>query len=333
MGALALCLRALLTFAGLYSVFLLIQIEFPYLRSGADLVTRYKHGLARNGDPWHSASGSPTGDPETARLHVMAFGHSKMLAGFLPAAFEADMRKLGYPAIEAYNFGLPGDSEFVADLEAMAARGTAPDVALLMFPWPPSSEKSSVFNFIPNDEKAMDALFPFRMLLRDAAIMFVEGGGFSGMPRMYRQNEAGLRQVIADRGYYFLARQSHYPNNRLPDNFHTSADTPGVVKARTVTRGAIYDQLIPILIRHRIRCILIPNYFRLGQCAAPPALNQAEAQTVAKMPNVWLLGPDYWLYPLRLFSDSNHLNPDGAPLYTEQLAELLAGWLKNHPLR
>ncbi len=36
-----------------------------------------------------------------------------------------------------------------------------------------------------------------------------------------------------------------------------------------------------------------------------------------------LLGPDYYLYPNRLFADQTHLNQAGARLYTEALFQLL----------
>lgn len=337
LSALALCARAFLIFAGLYCLFFLLQAAFPYTRSGADLVTRYKHNLARHGNAFHSPSGPADGNPQEGRLHVMAFGHSKMLAGFIPSAFEADMAERGYPAIEAYNFGLPGDSRFVADLNAMAARGVAPDVALLMFTWTPDSKRQleqesppTPFHFFRDDEAVMDTLFPFRTLPRDVLIMLAEGGGALEMPRLYRQNEAGLAQVIADRGYYFLAQQSHYPNDQLPDGFRSPPDTPSIVKARPVAADSFYQRFAPVLAEHHIQCILIPNYFREGEFAAPPSVNSAAAAAVAHMPNVSLTGPDYWLYPPHSFSDVNHLNPRGASIYTGQLADLLAEWLKTH---
>ena len=36
-----------------------------------------------------------------------------------------------------------------------------------------------------------------------------------------------------------------------------------------------------------------------------------------------LLGPDYYLYPNRLFADQTHLNQAGARVYTEALFQLL----------
>jgi hypothetical protein len=36
-----------------------------------------------------------------------------------------------------------------------------------------------------------------------------------------------------------------------------------------------------------------------------------------------LLGPDYYLYPNRLFADQTHLNQSGARVYTEALFQLL----------
>jgi hypothetical protein len=36
-----------------------------------------------------------------------------------------------------------------------------------------------------------------------------------------------------------------------------------------------------------------------------------------------VLGPDYFLYPNRLFADQTHLNEAGARIYTEALFQLL----------
>lgn len=322
---------AVLIFAALYGFFFFLHLAFPYVQSGADLVANYKHNLARHGQPFQSPRGLATGNPGTGKLHVMTFGYSKMLAGMIPSQFEADMKVLGYPAVEAYNFGLPGDSRFVADLEAMAARDRAPDIALLTFPWPESDpDRPSFFHFLNDDQEVMNTLFPFRTLPRDALIMLDEGGGFSGMRRVYLQSEAAVKQVIADRGYYFMVRQSHYPHDQLPDGYRTPMDTPKVVKARQVPWGPIYSELAPILAQRHIQCILVPDYFRQREFAVPPPMNESAAHTVSTMPNVALEGPDYWLYPNAYFSDAAHLNPRGALVYTQQLAELLANWLKTH---
>ncbi len=307
-------------FALLYVLFLGIYLRFPYLRPGDNLVADMKHSTARTGNFFTS--------PKGQRLHVIAFGYSKMLSGFKPDNFDKQLTDAGFPT-ESYNFGLPGDSKFVADLEAMAAHGTAPDIALLTFPWPAQPAPGpSFFHFINNDQDLMLQLFPFHHLPRNLFILVGEAHGFRNMRKVYEQDKQAVAQVAIDRGYYFIARQSHYPNDELPPDFHLGADTPQSLSPRVVTLGPIYQQLAPILAAHKIQCLLIPNYFRAGEFAAPPDPNPETAKVLAGQPNVTLLGPDYWLYPNRLFSDPEHANRPGADTYTHDVAHLVTDWLK-----
>ena len=310
-------------FAVLYLLFLAVGMAFPYIRPGDNLVADMKHRMARSGNAFQSARGS--------RLHVMAFGYSKTLAGFIPTVFDSQMGTAGI-AVESYNFGLPGDSLFVADLEAMAAHGTAPDIALLTFPWPPEIAKGpSFFHFINDDQKVMDDLFPFRHFPRDLAIMAIEGGGLGGIRRVYAESERSVRQVSVDRGYYFIARQSHYKNDELPADFKMPYDAPASVDPRPVTLGPVYEQLAAVLSAHHIDCIFVPKYYRAGEFGPAASINQTTATILAGQPNLSVQGPDYWLYPNRYFSDPVHANPRGATAYTRDLAGLLTAWLKQHP--
>ena len=313
------------------ALFYALNARFPYMQPGGDLMLQMKRDLARHGNPFLSSRGSPAGNPNTGKLHVMAFGYSKMLAGFMPKVFDAELAQAGFPAVESYNFGLPGDSRFVADLEAMAARGTAPDIALLTFPWPPVAEQQpSFFHFINDDIGVMDTLFPFRHLPRNFVIMTVEAHGFAGIPQRYADSRRSVEQSIADRGYYFIVRESRYKNDELPPDFSEPTDTPNKVLARTVTLGPIYNQLAPVLAAHHIQCIFIPNYYRIGQYAPAPAVNEDTAKVIAGQPNVSLEGPDYWVYPNHDFSESAHAGKPGARIYTTQVAGLVVDWLRHH---
>ena len=317
------CCWAFGGFAALYALFFCLYQQFPYVQSGANLVGDMKHRLAREGNAFTSSRGS--------RLHVMAFGYSKTLAGFIPAQFDEAMASEGFPAVESYNFGLPGDSLFVADLEAMAARGTAPDVALLTFPWPEQDPPGpGLFHFINDDRDVMEKLFPFRHLPRDALIMLVEAGGLRSMKALYAASENSVRQVAADRGYYFIARGSHYPHDELPADFKAPYDIATKIDPRPVGLGPVYRKLAGVLSAHGIKCVFVPKYYREGEYAAPSAINVDTARVVAQTPDVFLEGPDYWLYPNRFFSDPVHANRQGAQAYTRQLAALMADWLRKH---
>jgi hypothetical protein len=322
---------ALVGFAFLYCLFFFIDRRFPYVKPGSDLISEYKRRMARSGNPFRTPKGSPTGNPTNGRLHVMIFGFSTTLAGFVPAQFDSEMAAAGFPAVESYNFGLPGDSGFVDSLEAMAARGTAPDVALLTFPWPAKPKpEPTFFHFMINDSAVMDLLFPFRKLPRNAVVMAIESHGLRGMGQRYRRSRELVEQSIADRGYYFIVRESRYENDRLPDDFSEPTDKPRAAEPRVVTLGPIYEQLAPVLAAHKIQCIFIPNYFRQGKFAPVPARNEETAKLIASQPNLATEGPDYWRYPNREFADTMHANRVGARHYTHDLAGLVADWLRQH---
>jgi len=313
----------LLVFAGLYAVFFWVYIRFPYLESGADLVAHLKHGLARKGQPF-KVPGS---------LRVMAFGNSKTLSGFVPSLFDQELAIAGIPGVESWNFGLPGDIRFVADLEALAARGLAPDVVLLTYPWPVASEPGpTFFHFVDHDQKVIDDLFPFRKLPRNFILMAMEAHGSpNALGRIYFDSERTVNRVEADRGYYFLERQSHYPNHKLPSALRDPTDTPDQTTTRIVSRGPVFERFAALLQAHHIRCLLVPNYFREGQFAPAAPLNRDTANLVAGEWNLGVAGPDYVLYANRFFSDTTHVNPAGAKVYTRAIAVLVAPWLKEHP--
>lgn len=311
-------------FVAIYLIFLALFIRFPYLRPGDNLVSDFKHSQARNGDLFKSAGG----------IHVMAFGYSKTLAGFIPKEFDSELAADGFPGVESYNFGLPGDSRFVADLEAMARHNTAPNIALLTFAWPALEDQGpTFFHFINNDWEMTDMIFPFRHLPRDFFIMATDAHGLSGLPKAYAQSRHAVEQVASDRGYFFIARQSHFAHDELPEGYRLPTDTPKKIVPREVPLGPVYQHLAAVLAAHKIECIFVPLYFREGEFAPVPAINETTVKTLAGQPNVTIVGPDYWLYPNCYFSDPQHANRAGAREYTRSLATLVANWMKQNPNR
>lgn len=310
-------------FTLLYAFFLAIHVAFPFLESGEALVLHLKHDLARRGQPFSQAK----------RLRIMAFGHSQVLAGFVPAQFDRDMAEAGIPGVESYNFGLPGDSRFMADLEAMAARGTAPDIALLIVPWPAQEEAGeSFFHFVNHDQEVMNRLFPFRKLPRDLILMASESRwNIRAFRHAYQESEQSLAGIVRDRGYYFLARQSHYPNDQLPPDWRDPGDTPWKCAARDIPRGPVFDRLASLCAAHGIRCLLVPAYVRKGQFAVPPPVNGQAVAALAGNGDFGVAGPDYFVYPNDLFSDPAHVNRHGAQRYTRDLARLVSHWIQQHP--
>lgn len=307
---------ALIGFLLIYAVLLGVHVRFPYLQSGADLVTQYKHDLSHNGRPFRSRG----------TLKIMAIGDSRVMSGFIPALFDREIVARGGPAVESYNFGLPGDAKFVDDLELMAERGMAPDIALLILPWDAvERDRPSFFRFLTYDAATMDRLFPFRTLPRDFAIAIAEShGSVSSLRRAYRVAEENIKRVESDRGYFFIERQSHYPNDELPADFSAQTDTPLVPERRIVPTGPVFDRLVRLCAAHKFTILFVPGYYRAGKFAPADSISAETVKTLAGQPDMGVVGPDYFLYPNRLFSDITHTNRRGAESYTRDLAKLVA---------
>ena len=71
--------------------------------------------------------------------------------------------------------------------------------------------------------------------------------GHGGISGFYRECAGIGEQVLRDRGYYFIKGQSHYPGDRLPDEFSLPTDTPDkldtaqLVRAARLVRGIAID--------------------------------------------------------------------------------------------
>lgn len=320
---LAVSAAGLFVFLICYVLLFCLHANFPYIESGVSRITRLKHDIALNGSPFKSSNG----------LKVMVFGNSKVLSGFIPSQFDRELAARGMAPVESYNFGLPGDDRFVSDFENMVARGNVPDVVLVSIPWPAAPEPSpNLFHFAEHEQKIMDRLFPFRKLPRDFLIMAsLADWNPSAFHDQYVNNETILRQMEIDRGYYFIARESHYKNDELPADLRFPTDTPYTKLHRDIPMGPIFDHLMALFAAHKVKCLFIPTYFREGQYAPADAVRSATHQNFGSSPDMDVLGPDYFLYPNRLFSDFNHMNPQGAETYTHDVATLVADWYKQHP--
>jgi hypothetical protein len=306
---------------GFWICFYSIYINFPYIRAGADLVTEFKVELVQKGSPFRSGH---------QRLRIMAFGDSKILAGFIPPLFDSILA-LGGVAAESYNLGLPGDQRFVSHLETLVSRGEAPDIALLGYPWPDVDESGpTVFRFISDDNVVLDRVFPFRHMPRDFFVTLGLASSRGGLPAFYRQAEQTLRRVELDRGYYFIVGQSHEKDDQLPEAFGLPTDTPMKICARqrVNTHTDTFRKLQNALLEHHVRCIFIPLYYRIHQQAEAPEVNAEVVTSLDGVAPFAVAGPDYYLYPNRLFSDPTHLNRRGAEVYTRQLAEAVVGGLR-----
>jgi hypothetical protein len=219
----------------------------------------------------------------------------------------------------------------VPQLKQTVEKSNVPDILLLTSVWAPSQRRPNLFRPLPNDNEIADQLFPFRHLVRDSFSFLITSKEHGGPTRFYRESASNIAKMIHDRGYYFITEQSHYPNDRLPDGFHLGSDKPLQVDTRIADpeSSELYD-LNRIMRTHNTQCFYVPAYVRSGSRAPAPNVDQAFADVLQRYTSCRLLGPDYYTYPNRLFSDETHLNRDGARVYTQAIYGLLAKELRGH---
>ena len=195
---------------------------------------------------------------------------------------------------------------------------------LLTLPWNGDLPRGTTsFIFFATITRWWRRIFPFRYFLRDLTAFLQAAPGHGGLVNYYRSSAETARQVIADRGYHLITEQSRFPGARLPDDFHLGSDDP----AKTVLRvapapGAQTSRLNQLIRQYHIDCYYVPYYLRNGEAAPAAAYDAAFAAQLQVTP-CKLLGPDYYLYPNRLFADQTHLNEAGARVYTQALFQLL----------
>jgi hypothetical protein len=301
-------------FLVLWGAFYALNRAFPYMKNGSDIVMTAKVELERTGQIFPA---------DTSVERVMIFGNSKVLAGFLPSYFD-EMAAADKLKVSSFNSGFPGSNEFLSEFEALCARGQAPNVVLVTLPWRPDPPPHNLFHLVQDDHAVIEQFFPFRFWLRDFASFLISAREHGGVRNFYRESRSDAQLVVSDRGYYLITEQSRFRDGRIPDDFRLASDQPDVIAPRKAPPPGVETQQLNRLIeQHHIRCYYVPYYLRIGEAAPPPAHDRSFAQAVESATPCKLIGPDYFLYPNRLFSDQTHMNMAGAHEYTQALFQLV----------
>lgn len=286
-----------------------IQVKFPYIRNGATVITEAKIDYLFSRDVFSSTAGT----------RVLVFGYSKILAGFEPSVFDATLG----PSVESFNAARPGDGNFVYFLKRILERGTRPTHVLVPHIATDDRETSWI-DYLQHDKLLVDRLFPFRTLPRDL-VLFLATSARAGIAKSYAENAESVAKVIADRGYYFIKGQSHYAEDRLPDDFRIPSDHPNRAATRPLDLGGpAFQELTRLAAAYRFDVVFIPDTYREGEVAPPDSAATRDIRPLAGTPGFFVAGPVVWLMAPRYFSDPVHLNKQGAALYSRRLAELLA---------
>jgi len=306
-----------LGFLALYAFFWALELAFPYLSTGSEVVVKAKVRDEAMGRVFPRS---------TSSTKIVVFGNSTILAGFVPKHFD-DLAKADGLDIDSYNSGLPGITEFVPQLKALVDSGNVPDLVLLTKPWTPRSQ-SSIFKLPLSDNDLADEIFPFRHFIRDAASFAITSRERGGLHAFYKKSAENIVQMRKDQGYYFITEQSHYANERLPDDFHMADDKPNLTGVREADPSSPeMAELNAILRSHSIKCLYVPYPQRGSATGEAAPTDSAFQQILETHTPCKLVGPDYYRYPNRDLSDQMHLNHIGSRIYTEDLYRLVKPYL------
>lgn len=288
----------------LYAAYALL----PFLRPGSVVIADAKfETLVKN----------PMFGPQD-RYRVMMFGYSKTLSALRPRDLDTAMG----PGFRSYNLGLPGEVRFLPILEAALEAGNVPTHVLLTIPWDGKHEADGLTAIFRDDNTLASTLFPFRTLPRDVALFLVQNR--NRLSDAVRDVEMQRATMLGDRGWYFIKSQSHYPDDRLPDDYSLPTDHHARTEPRVMPqKSLVRDRLEQLARQHGFQVIFVPAYYRVGEVAAWPAVDNTRFLAISEHPLIRVLGPDYFTYPPALLSDPQHMNPTGAQVYTADLARLL----------
>ena len=252
------------------------------------------------------------------RFRVMVFGHSKALTSVRPRELDAAMGA----GFSAYNLGLPGEVRFLPMLEAALQAGNIPTHVLLTLPWDSKADKTGFMDALRDDVAIAKTLLPFRTVLRDTTLFVFENR--NRLAAAVHDVAAQRNSMLEERGWYFIKSQSHYEDDRLPDDYALPTDHPTRTDLRKIPeKSYIRTRLEQLATQYGFQILFIPVPFRIGEFAPAPAADQARLATISDHPSIRVVGPDYFSYPPAFFADPVHMNPRGAPAYTADLARLL----------
>lgn len=252
------------------------------------------------------------------RTRILVFGNSKTLSGFRPDEFDA---ALG-PGVRSYNLGLPGDTLFLPILETALDAGNIPTHVLLTIGWDGKLTTPGFIEMLRDDAALAKYVVPFRTLPRDA-VLFAYNNRLRFL-RGYRDAAEQRELMIRQRGWYFIKGQSHFPDDRLPDDFKLPTDRPHQLDVRTIPpHSLVRSRLAELAERHKFQILLVPSNSRAGEFSKAPAADADRDVGLTAFSRVRIIGPDYLTYAANRFADPVHLNPQGASLYTADLAALI----------
>lgn len=299
-----------LLFAAVWLLLYAAYALLPFMRPGSVVIADAKFETLVKGRMF---------DPQD-RYRVMAFGHSKALTCVRPRELDAAMGT----GFRSYNLGLPGEVHFLPILEAALEAGNVPTHVLLTLAWDGKVDRPGVMAFLRDDPAIAKTLLPFRTFPRDATLFLFENR--NRLAEAVHDVAVQREGMLEERGWYFIKSQSHYKDDRLPDDYALPTDRPNKIEERKIPdKSFVRARLEELSARYGFEIVFIPVPYRIGEFKAAPAADATRLKTISERPQIRVLGPDYLNYPPAFFADPHHMNLQGALAYTSDLVRLLKG--------
>lgn len=297
-----------LLFAVVWLLFYAAYTLLPFTRPGSVVIADAKFDAMVKGQMFGPRD----------RYRVMAFGHSKALTSVRPRELDAAMGT----EFRSYNLGLPGEVRFLPILEAALEAGNVPTHVLLTLPWDGKPNQPGLMDFLRDDPAIAKTLLPFRTFPRDATLFLFENR--NRLAEAVYDVALQSNSMLEERGWFFIKSQSHYRDDRLPDDYSLPSDRPNRIEERKIPEKSFTrSRLEQLATKYGFEVVFIPLPYRIGEFKSVPAADNARVATISNHPRIRILGPDYLNYPPAYFADPHHMNLQGALAYTADLGRLL----------
>jgi len=298
---------------GFYILFFFLNKQNFYVQDGATIINQGKERALENGDISFAEG----------KTKIMYIGNSKILSGFVPSLFDS----LSGNSTYSINYAMGGQ-----DLEnvfyQLAKTETKPDVLVLQRPWVKDISAS-----LENQEKllTMDKLIPFRNYIRNVFLFLgrAKTNGYS-FQEFYDISKQSSEDMIANRGYYFIASQALYPDAKLPADYQLAGDDTSKFEPHVIqTEGPIFEKINNWATENKVHVLIGMDFMRRLEAPIGQKSFIANRAVLEEYPYLHVLeSAPYVRMENEYFSDPVHLNPTGARLFTRSLHESIGATIQ-----
>lgn len=309
-----------------------LAINRVVIRAGAI----YKDGAAIVCEQKRIAVRAGVADALPGSNAVLFLGHSRVLAGLVPATFDTVVGQ----RIRSWNLSLPalsiGPAFFL--LRDYLQRNPAPAFIVMQLgvdygespglfdkyacQGAGAREMVSYATHRKDKTVVLNYFFPF-LLYREETHRYILKwlSDRQEIIALQQRNTKLVQGMVQDRGYYRIVEQAR-PSGRLPDDFRSEADG-GEEGAQYPDRDSYVSSFFRLAQKRGIRVLLIETPLRAGQLRERTALPLWYRKLLADYPNVRMArgGWRHRFYENCLFADPTHLNRTGAERFTREIAD------------